>query len=113
MRNDAVRLSHAVLAVAAVCLVSGFHGFWSLSACNDDSGAADRTYLDQCWAYDSSGRSGWETEAVAIFLGPPGLVLLGAVFAGAMRMPAVLAWATAVSLTLAVVGFFTAPLYFD
>ena len=112
MRNAPVRVSHAVLAVASVSLVSGFHWFWSLSACNDDSGAPDRTYLDRCWAMDNT-RAGFETEAVVIFLGPPVLVLFGAVFASAMRAPAMLAATTAVALTLAVVGFFTAPLYFD
>ena len=108
-----MRVSHAVLAVASVSLVSGFHWFWSLSACNDDSGgASDRTYLDQCWAMDNT-RAGFDTEAVVIFLGPPVLALLGAVLASAMRAPAMLAATTAVALTLAVVGFFTAPVYFD
>jgi hypothetical protein len=112
VRNTEVRAYQAVLAIGSVCLVSGFHWFWSIGACIDDSGR-DQTYLYECWAYDAPRATWWEAEALLVFLGPAAIVIVGAVFGAAMRMPEILVVATAISLTLAAAGFFTAPLFFD
>jgi hypothetical protein len=112
VRAGDVRASHAVLAIGSVALATGFHWFWSLGVCMDDSGSLDRTYLETCWTHDSGSRGGWEPEAIVVFLGPVAVVVVSAVAAAAMRLPVILPVGTALSLVLVVVGFFTAPLNF-
>lgn len=100
----------AILAVIGVTLVSAFHAWWSLLACDDES-SSDRWWGERCWSYEIY-PPGWHTAAAVVFLLPIGLSIAGGALAVSRRSQTILAAAFAFSLALAVGGFLAAPLLF-
>ena len=100
----------AILAIGAVGAACMLHGFWSLMACDDDSGSPDRSYLDRCWAYDTG--DGWVAGAGYFIFAPLLFVALGSLVAVIARRGAILAVVATISLLLAVGEFLTGPLLF-